>query len=140
MFLTLDEWVHPSGVIQALAQPATAWNCIAMDGILPSVLVEFQELEDGIHVGSRWLMLGDLEVLASHFVNSDERVGSVYVLLLEISQWVLKSINALRRCTADGQSWLEYLDAAGIWHSATPLPLPERVTVDEVWRLGHTRS
>lgn len=109
MFLSLDEWRHPSRSVQALARPAVALECLSFAGTSPNLLIELiKKYDDSIHI--EWIMSANFERLHALLASSPHSVGAVSVLISPCQNgtpsWKVERVIALREWLSGRDYWL----------------------------------
>jgi hypothetical protein len=136
MFLTREDWRHPNAMAQALASPATAWQCFALFQDL-SLLAEIRHFEADEHISSEWMLIARPELLLDCIELSPQRLGGAQILVRTStdggSTWCLETLVSIEQWRHKDRSGLCCMSSSGARYSW--LPYPDDARISRVWSL-----
>ncbi len=124
VFLTQEAWRHPNPSLQALVAPAQAWQCVSVDEMRPSLLLEVKHLDPSEL--PNWILSSSMEDLVDMLTHAPERIGAVQALvpgsLNKTGSWHLEPVVGIDEWVLGNRIGLECHTESGERYAFVPRP------------------
>jgi hypothetical protein len=124
VFLTQEAWRHPNPSLQALVAPAQAWQCVSVDEMRPSLLLEVKHLDPSEL--PNWILSSSMEDVVDMLIHAPERIGAVQALvpsgLHKSGTWHLEPVVGIDEWVLGNRSGLECHTESGERYAFVPRP------------------